>query len=646
MQIRHTRYILFLLALWPLLFAAQVRNKTDSNKIAEQDTLVIDTGKKDSVKIFRPTIQDYQFFTENGVRSYIDTVFTVDKLYRYTNYTNRDTFGLLPFANIGAGFNPVEYQFNPEQNLTLLPINKSYLIIPRYRVRYYDVKTPTTTFMYHNAMRNGAALTTTYTQNIGKRINLTAEYMGLRSQGFYRRGLTANNHTLFSGHYLSKNGHYEVFAHYLHQNINAEENGGILRDDLYLAKDKSFRNKQNVQINLANSHSRFSYRRYYLSQYFTPFDAERFPLRLHHEIYHQGNKYSFSQTAPEEYYLKNTTVNEAYASPSYKYSDNLSNTLSALWQREKFTLSGGFRHQRIELGTDASVINGIPVGSGLRENRVGLVASLDTKIIPALALDADFEASRGGTFGTFLRSANRLDVTIAQQYHLLGEVNFQSAVPSFNYHLNPSIYQAFNYFRTDFDNENLFEIKASAMLPWWGIRAFTHLAKIGNMAYFDSNGQPMQSSEGVNVLKIGGAWAAGWRKFHGDFLVQYQGVPRAQDLLPLPQILARANVYYQSKVFQNHAEIMTGLKGVFYSRFDSRRFFPVLNEFVLAGNQGFAIGNTPMVDAYFSIKVKRMFIFLEGQNLLSTLNIPMYAAPSYPVPDFRLNMGLVWYLLN
>jgi hypothetical protein len=33
-------------------------------------------------------------------------------------------------------------------------------------------------------MKQGAALNSTYTQNIGKNFNFAVEYMGLRSQGF------------------------------------------------------------------------------------------------------------------------------------------------------------------------------------------------------------------------------------------------------------------------------------------------------------------------------------------------------------------------------------------------------------------------------------------------------------------------------
>ena len=72
------------------------------------------------------------------------------------------------FANIGSGFQDLMFRVNKEQNLALLPTRKSHFILGIDDVKYYDVKTPTTSFIYHNAMKQGAALKTTYTQNVGK----------------------------------------------------------------------------------------------------------------------------------------------------------------------------------------------------------------------------------------------------------------------------------------------------------------------------------------------------------------------------------------------------------------------------------------------------------------------------------------------
>ncbi len=230
---------------------SQVVNKTDSNRVKPQDTLVIDSGRKDSLKIFKPTIYDYKYQTRFSEKKIFDTVFTQDKTFIFTQYNNRDNFGNIQFENIGSGFNPLVYSVNTEKNLSLLPTRKSFFILGINDIKYYDVKTPTTAFIYHNSVSSGAALQSTYTQNIGKNFNFAVEYMGLRSLGKYQYDLASNNNIIFSGHFTSKNNKYEVFAHYLHQNVNNQENGGVADISLFLSDNTNFNNRLNLPVNLS-----------------------------------------------------------------------------------------------------------------------------------------------------------------------------------------------------------------------------------------------------------------------------------------------------------------------------------------------------------------------------------------------------------
>ena len=58
------RYLLFCLLFFGYGVHAQTLNKTDSNRVKPGDTLVIDSGFKDSLKIFKPTIYDYTYQTQ------------------------------------------------------------------------------------------------------------------------------------------------------------------------------------------------------------------------------------------------------------------------------------------------------------------------------------------------------------------------------------------------------------------------------------------------------------------------------------------------------------------------------------------------------------------------------------------------------
>ncbi len=644
------KYILFILFSLSFVAKAQVVNKAGVKpQSKKEDTLVIDSGKKDSLKIFKPTINDYQYQTQFSEKKVFDTVMTFDKTYIFSQQNNKDNFGRVQPSNIGSGFNPLVFEVNDEQNLSLLPSNKSYMIMGVNDVKYYDVKTPTATFVYHNAMRNGAALRSTYTQNIGKRFNFAIEYMGLRSQGLYRNSLAANNNTLFSGHYISKSGNYEVFAHYLHQNVNNQESGGITEDNLFQNGDSNYSNRQNAQVNLASSSSQFAYRRYYLSHQFTPFNSGKFPFSIRHVISHQGNKYYYNQTGLESYwYSAPAELVNGFPLTTKKYSENLSNTVSLVFNNEKFKLDAGVRYQMIKLGIrDVVALNGVPFPGELKENRIGAVGNLQVKLWDKIQLNSFLEFSNGSQFKSYLKTTNNLKFEPIKDYFVNAKVNFQSAYPSFNYLLNTSVYNNFNYYLENAKNQSVMEVGGSINLKWFKTEIFANYFRIDNYTYFDSNGNPKQSDNSVNISQIGGDATFSFNKFHLNTRVHFQNTLTNKELIPMPGFIGRANFFYQTQAFKKAAEIQAGIKVYYFSKFASRDYFPVLNEYILPRADSFSIGGQPIADIYINMKVKKMFFFIEGQQIGTVVSHNQaYAFPHYPVYDFRLNIGIVWYLFN
>jgi len=573
---------------------------------------------------------------------------TFNKTYIFSQYNNRDNFGRVQFANIGSGFNPLSYEVNAEQNLALLPTNKSYGILGINDVKYYDVKTPTAAFIYHTAMRNGAALQSTYTQNIGKRFNFSLDYMGLRSQGFYRNSLASNNNTLFSGHYISKSGNYELFAHYLHQNVNNQENGGIINDDLFQSGNRQFRNRQNAQVNLATSSSQFSYRRYYLSHQFTPFNSEKFPFRIRHTIFNQGNKYYYGQESAEEYWLSaNTELINGFPLITKKYSNNFSNTLSLVFDNERFKLDAGVRYQMLKFGLNDITLPSLTVPGELKENRLGAVGNLQIKLFDKFQVNSFLEVSKGSQFGDYLKTTNNVKFEPIKDYFVNAKLNFQSAYPSFNYLANTSVYNNYNYFLSDAKNQSVMEIGGSLNLKWFKTELFANYFRIDNYTYFDASAKPKQSENSLNISQIGGDATFTYGKFHLNTRLQFQNALTNKDLLPMPSFIGRANLFFQSKAFKNAAEIQAGVKVYYFSEFATREYFPILNEYILPSADSFSIGGQPIADLYVNMKVKKMFFFIEGQQMGTLISHnKAYAFPHYPVYDFRLNIGIVWYLFN
>ena len=641
------KYIFLVIFFCATVLEAQIIKRPQlQNKNAERDTLVIDKGGKDSVKIFKPTINDYLIYHQFSEKKVFDTVFTADKSYQFSQFNNRDNFGKIQFANIGSGFQDLVFSVNKEQNLALLPTNKSHFIVGIDDVKYYDVKTPTTSFVYHNAMKQGAALTTTYTQNVGKNFNIAVEYMGLRSQGLYRRSLASSNNITFSSHFNSKNSRYQFFTHYIHQNVNNEENGGLEDVSLFLGDDSRFNNRQNLSVNLTASDSRFSLRRYYFSQEFQFVNSEKYPFKLRHTLYHQANKYRFIESSSESYYTSSYV--DDFDTYAYKFSENLSNTVSLVFDKKTFKLDAGFRHQLINLGTDRELPTavGVTIPTDNKENRLGAIGNLEIRLWDKVDLKSFLEYSNGKSFGNYIRSENLLKLEPIKGYILNAHVNFQSAIPSFNYLINPSFYQDFNYNFSNAQNQSVTEIGGKINLKWFDSSVFANYFRIDNLAYFDADFLPKQSSETMNISQIGGEATVKYRKFNLNTKLLFQSALSQKELFPMPSFVGRVNLFYQTKAFKNAAEIQSGIKVYYFSKFNSRDYFPVLNEFVLS-NSGTSIGGQPIADAYFNMKVKRMMFFVEAQHFNTTfMKNKSFTAPNYPIYDFRLNLGIVWYIFH
>ena len=641
------KYLLLCLFFCSIFTNAQVINKTDSNRVKPQDTLVVDSGKKDSMKIFKPTISDYQYQTQFSEKKVFDTVFTTDKTFIFSQYNNRDNFGKIQFANVGSGFQTLVFEANPEQNLSLLPTNKSHFILGINDIKYYDVKTPTAAFIYHNSVSSGAVLQSTYTQNIGKNFNFAVEYMGLRSLGMYQYNLASNNNISFSGHYLSKNNKYEAFAHYLHQNVNNQENGGVSDINLFLDKENDFDNRLNLPVNLTTTDSRFSYRRYYFSHQFRPFSSEKFPFKIRHTLSNQSNKYYYSQGNAEPFYFDEQTDLINYPLSSKKYSNNFSNTVSVLFDKENFKLDAGIRYQNIKLGIGTALPENLAIPQEISESRIGAVGNLLVKLWDKVEVNSNLEISSGSEFGSYIRSQNLLKFEPIKDYFVNAKVNFQSSSPTFNLLMNPSVYKKHNYYLENPDNETTTQIGGDINLKWFKSVLFANYFRIDNYTYLNAEALPKQSSSAVNISQIGGEATFSYGKFHLNPKVLFQSVLNNSELLSMPNFIGRANLFWQSKAFKNAAEIQAGVKVYYFSKFASREYFPMLNEFILSGANPYNIGGQPIADVYFNMKVKKMFFFIEAQHVNTTfMQNKSFSAPNYPIYDFRLNLGIVWYLFS
>ncbi|MDL1913550.1 MAG: hypothetical protein FDW93_03375 [Bergeyella sp.] len=600
--------------------------------------------EKDSVKIFRPSISDYLYKTEHTAYTSIDTTFSFQNGYRFSQYNTRDNFGKIMFANIGSGFQDLIFSVDTKKSLSLIPTNKSYVILGEGDIKYYDVKTPTTSFIYHSAMRSGGVLQSRYTQNVGKNFNFALEYKGLRSQGYYTNSLASNNHTLISARYRSLGGKYSVLGHFLNQNVNNSENGGIRDLSYFVGSDSRFSNRQNIPVNLNDSYSKFLYRRYYFRQSFSPFD-EKIPLKIQHTFSYQMNRYSFVIGSGDSAFFREDYVS-GLGNSSRKDLNTLKNIVGLSWETSGFLLDIGTQYSTLSLGTSGASVSNINK-TRYSESRLGLVGNFRGTLGNWLSLESDFDYSYGSTFGNYFRSYNAAQWNFAKDFSLSGNFLLQTSAPNFNYLINASPVRHLDFQNFNLKNENILNIGGALGFAGFSTKIFTRFYRIDHFTYVDSNVQILQTKTALNIVQTGGESTFNFGKFHLNLRTQFQYNLTQREVYPVPNFIGRSNFFWQSKLFDRAAEIITGVRLYYFSRFSSREYSPVLNEFILPSAKGYEIGGQPIADFYVNLRVKTFQVYLDLQNFSTTfMKNRSYTAPYYPFYDFRVNIGIYWNLFH
>lgn len=610
--------------------------------------------KKDSVKIVNPKWNDY-FFTKNNssIPIFFDSSFTLKKMFHYNNFLQKDLFGKIPFSNIGSPLNNLIY-FPPKIDIHMIPSGKSENFISIESVRYFNVKTPTTEFSYNNGILEGHSLRTTFTRNIHSRWNYALEYYALRSQGKYFNELAVNNSILISSNYQVKNNNYQVQGHYLKTNINNQENGGILNLSDLISNNSNVKHRNRLTVNLLNAQSKFHYRRYFLEQFLRILYSKKndvlkkeYFLRLKNTTFFEFNDFNFSSNSYNNI-LNSKQLIQNISKDNMKNFTRFSNitSIQSRW-KNIFLIEMGLRLENINFyfGQDFTV-NNFFIPSGFCDKRVGFISNFqfhhpNSKI----DISADAGISKGFFFkrNSFLNS--NLEYLIEDNYLLSGKFNFQSLSPNLNLVANQFFYSKYNYL-LDFDNETIIQLSAFLSSKKHKTHGRIDIFNINNYIFLNKKGKLEQISSLLSIIQFHLNSEINYKKFAVNSRITYQQIDKfSTTFLPFPNFIARITLYYQSVAFKKNATLQSGIRGYYFSQFNSRVFNPVLNEFQLQNSMG-SIGSYPIIDIFFNIKVKRMQIFLEAQHFNSAFSKDFRADPLRPFTDFHMNFGIHWLIFN
>lgn len=165
----------------------------------------------------------------------------------------------------------------------------------------------------------------------------------------------------------------------------------------------------------------------------------------------------------------------------------------------------------------------------------------------------------------------------------------------------------------------------------------------GDVTSYKNNAGVKQYGENLQVF------TAMWQQklkagiFHLDTEVAYQKSSN-QDVLPLPEISAYANLYLKTALVKNVFNVELGADARYFTKYAAPDYSPVMGQFYLQNpNQKIEIGGYPMINVYANLQWKRTRIFVMMYHINQGSGESNYfLAPHYPINPKMLKIGISW----
>lgn len=602
------------------------------------------------------TIDMYRVITLERDTTYVDTSLTIQKEYSH-NYLRKDNFGLLPFPNDGQTYNTLQYSltdFSPYPEFGFKAKHFNYL--EANQIRYSSMATPFTELYYKTTQQKGQSVDSFIAINTSENFNFSAAYRGLRSEGKYINQLASTGNFRFTVSYNTKDKRYFANAHFTSQDIMNEENGGITTNEDFESENPDYKNRQRLEVYLADASSYLKGERGFLDHSFRVNGSKGANnLYVSHQINYENKFFEYNQP---------TVASTVNGEKVYRFGDSFkSSDISDQTHYNKMYNKVGLTYENMTLGRFQFFADDFRTNYYYNQ-----VLIFDDKTVPSLLsqninnIGGQYEYRKNKWNGKFLYSTSVTNQSLSNldaklQYDLNDEYQFTfqyqniNKLPNNNYNLFQSSYIDYNW-SNDFKNIKINSLTANATTPW--VNASLQLTVLKDHLYFDDVSTDAQALAGtqiispaqydgtINYLSVKASKEFKFGKFALDNTVLYQKVGQSDAILNVPDFVLRNAFYFSDYFFKKKAlYLQTGIVFNYFTNYYANDYNPVIGEFFVQRDK--QIGNFPVFDFFVNARIQRTRIYFKAEHFNSSLTgNDFYASPTNPYRDFVIRFGLVW----
>jgi hypothetical protein len=593
-------------------------------------THTVFAANDDSLKV-QNKVFPLRYYTINQFE-YADSVSYVDNtLLDFQNYLPKNTFG-----NIGLAFNDFIYKTNTSFGFNYGKNNfQNYFYTPS-NLKFYNTRIPYTDLFAVFASKKEQYFKMTFSCNIKKNWNITANLSRIKSPGIYGRQKTDHTFFALSSNYKTVNNRYMLLASIAFNTIKNEENGGLKKDSAYLSGamiteyDEALSAAKNFMLD----------RNIFLKQY----------LNLGHRLNDTSPVIPTSRFILTSFMddLSPKYVDAAYDGhyDHYYYALNTNDTSNVLklenelaWKRvdnlrHRFTDAIGFgvsvKNQFIRVDqrkidtTFNNFLTGAELNNLFSKHKFWwkLNASYGVK-----GYNKDDYAYSAVFTKAFRDSLTRLSLNFKTTEH----------APDFMYNEYAS-----NHFKWTNHFEKVKEqtIGANVLSDKYDLALGIEYTTYTNVLYFDTAAIAQQYKGTVQVLSVALKKNIIFHNWHLNNKINYQYVPDSA-VIRVPKFVVQHALYYENSLFKNALRLQIGFSVFYNTAYYANAFMPTNGQFYMQNKHEY--GNYPIIDFFLNAKIKVVNVFFKIDHLNSGFTGNNYMlTPNYLINLRTFKIGISW----
>ncbi|MEQ8624079.1 MAG: putative porin [Vicingaceae bacterium] len=555
--------------------------------------------------------------------------------YEMDGFQNYRPFGnyhgpLSRSGNIGL---PLHYYFLGAQDWNINHQLGGYQpwLMEKDSMLFYDVSRPFTELKYFNGAKKEQLFNVLHTQNFGEGLNISFEYQRIVSEGYFSRQLT--NHTQFNTTYRlnSRNQRFHSRGYFLINNLESQENGGIVVSTDESAEENTV--LLDIGLQDAQNRSRTQGVGFYNDYNLIQKDSITNILNISHEIEWSKADRNYADDLSESRDFYDEFLIDSIFSADSNFSQVLRNNLLLNFFNQSISL--GVRNEQYHY------FQNYLIDETFESNYI--VASINDSLFNQ-GISASLEKGISG----YHKNELDMSTTISFQewkgirnYFMASVTRKQADYFLQNQRSNHSFY------REDFNTSNQANLSLRSHINKWNLSVEAGIQQYSDFIYFDTLIKPKQYNLTFSNLFVK-------LDFKLEFLrhMNLKNVITVQQIsddavVPLPSIFSYHSLFYENNLINNALGLQLGVDLNFIGTYGGYEYAPSLTQFHLSSNST-SLGNIAQVDVFLNLRInKAARLFVKMENILEkSFSEESYRIHGYPIPGKSLKFGLSWRMIN